>query len=606
MSKKTASKGGFFDKLPPTLIRKNNVTLIPEGAIGYLIGPTLALLANSVLSNYFNKYMSDVLHVNTWAAAFFTWLPVASVVFVVIGNILVGRLMDKIRSKNGKARPLLLVSVPISLLALLFLFVFSPYSSTSISWHTGALICIAIGYNLWFAFAYPMYYTPHATLVSLSTRNSKARSLLATLSNATMLAAMGLSGMVLPFFLNLLFVYDMSGQGTPVLNDAGKIQYYIDEAGAAIYDAQASYSHWKVFVIALIIITFVGVLVEYFFTRERITEESMGTEENEIKAALPIMEQTRICLHDRYWVIMMVFFFLYQFGGMIKNVSQNYFCTAMFADSMGNYTVAYGGQLQGTLAIIGAVPTAIGMFIALPLANLLGSKGKAILTGAAVAVIGGVIGLIYPHSFLIVTVSFVIKALGSTPAMYLSLALLADIFDHQEAIHGTRTDGLSMTIYGAIIAGMTGLTTGVLNMVLSAAHYDVSTLQTNEVLRTAMPWVFIGGETICYAGIFIIFLMMDVEKFSVLDHKAIVTDQKDDAEAAGTEYISAAEKIRIEEGEEAYQAELKKLSDASDREKARIAKLSPAERKAEEEREAELLAEFNTLRKTAGRRELSE
>ena len=228
-----------------------------------------------------------------------------------------------------------------------------------------------------------MYYTPHAALVSLSTRNSKDRSLLATISNATMLAAMGLSSMVLPFFLNLLFVYDMSGGGTPVTNDAGKILYYVDDGGAAIYDAGASYSHWKVFVIALIVVTFAGVLTEYLFTRERVTEESMG---EDAKAALPVGQQARLCLRDRYWVLMMAFFFLYQFGGMIKNVSQNYFCTAMFPDAMGNYTVAYGGQLQGTLAIVGAIPTAVGMVIALPLSNLLGSKSKAILSGAVVAV----------------------------------------------------------------------------------------------------------------------------------------------------------------------------------------------------------------------------
>ena len=598
------AKGSFFDKLPPTLIKKNNVTLIPEGAIGYLVGPTLALLANSVLSNYFNKYMTDVLHINSWASAFFTWLPVISVIFVVIGNILVGRLMDNIKSRNGKARPLLLVSVPISLLALLFLFVFSPYNATSTSWHTGALVCIAIGYNLWFAFAYPMYYTPHAALVSLSTRNSKDRGLLATISNATMLAAMGLSSMILPFFLNLLFVYDMSGTGTPVMNDAGKIMYYVDEGGAAIYDAAASYAHWKVFVIALIIITFVGAMIEYFFTRERVTEESMG-QETEAKPALPIKEQWKICSKDKFWIIMMVFFFLYQFGGMIKNVSQNYFCTAMFADATGTYTVAYGGQLQGTLAIIGAVPTAIGMVIALPLANLLGSKGKAILFGAVVAVIGGVIGMFAPSNFAVVIVSFVIKALGSTPAMYLSLALLADIFDHQEAVHGVRTDGLSMTIYGAIMAGMTGLTTGVLNAVLSGVNYDVSTLQTNDALRAAMPWVFIGGETICYLGIFLIFLFMGVEKFSKIDHVAIVADQKAAALAEGREYISAEEKIRREEGEEAYQEELKKQADAAAKEQARIAKLSPEKRKAVEEAEAKVAAEFNELRKAVGRGPIS-
>ena len=602
---KTEAKGSFFDKLPPTLIKKNNVTLIPEGAIGYLVGPTLALLANSVLGNYFNKYMSDVLHINSWASAFFTWLPVVSVIFVVIGNILVGKLMDNSKSKNGKARPLLLVSLPLSLLALLFLFVFSPYKADSDSWHVGALICIAIGYNLWFAFAYPMYYTPHAGLVSLSTRNSKDRGLLATISNATMLAAMGISSMFLPFFLNLLFVYDMSGKGSPVLNDAGKILYYVDESGAAIYDSAASYAHWKVFVIALLIITAIGVLIEYFFTRERVTEESLG-QETVAKPSLSTGEQWKICAKDKYWIIMMVFFFLYQFGGMIKNVSQNYFCTAMFPDAMGNYTVAYGGQLQGTLAIIGAVPTAIGMVIALPLSNALGSKAKAILVGAAVAVVGGLIGMFAPNNFIIVTISFVIKALGSTPAMYLSLALLADIFDHQEAVNGKRTDGFSMTVYGAIIAGMTGLTTGVLNMVLSATNYDVSTLQTNEALRAAMPWVFIGGETLCYLGIFLLFLFMGVEKFSKLDHHAIVADQKAAAQAEGREYVSAEEKIRREEGEEAYQAELKKQADAKAKEEAREAKLSPEKKRALAEREAKLLAEFNAQRRAAGREDYRE
>lgn len=591
-------KGNFFDKLPPSLIKKNNVTLIPEAAIGYLVGPTLALLANSVLSNYFNKYMTDVLKINSWASAFFTWLPVISVIFVVLGNILVGRLMDSLKSKAGKARPLLLVSLPISLLALLFLFVFPPYNSNDTSWYTGMLICIAIGYNLWFAFAYPMYYTPHAGLVNLSTRNSKDRSLLATASNATMLAAMGLSSMILPFFLPMLFVYQTTNLPAGAVAVNGGEYYTLD--GVTLYDVQASYDHWKIFVIALIVITVIGVLIEYFFTRERVTEESLALETTETKKALSFGQQAKICFKDKFWVIMMIFFFLYQFGGMIKNVSQNYFCTAMFADANGNYTVAYGGQLQGILAIIGAIPTAVGMLIALPIANKIG-KGKAIMIGAVLAVIGGVIGMIAPNNFIVVTISFVIKALGSTPAMYLSLALLADILDHQEALHGVRTDGFSMMIYGVIMAGMTGLTTGVLNAVLSATNYDVATLGTNTAIRAAMPWVFIGGETICYLVIGLTFIFMLVEKYGKLDHIAIVKDQKAAAQAEGRTFLSAEEKIRLEEGEEAYQAELKKQADAKAAEEKKLAKLSPEQRKAHDEREAKLLAEYNALRKANGR-----
>ena len=47
-------------KLPNSLIKKDKVTIFPEGAMGYLIGPTMAMLANSVLANYFNTYMSNV------------------------------------------------------------------------------------------------------------------------------------------------------------------------------------------------------------------------------------------------------------------------------------------------------------------------------------------------------------------------------------------------------------------------------------------------------------------------------------------------------------------------------------------------------------------
>ena len=95
------TKANVFDKLP-SLIKKSNVTLIPEGLMGYLVGPTLALLANSILSGYFNKYMTDVLNITAWAKDFFTWLPVISVIFVVLGNIIVGRLMDNSSSRSGK------------------------------------------------------------------------------------------------------------------------------------------------------------------------------------------------------------------------------------------------------------------------------------------------------------------------------------------------------------------------------------------------------------------------------------------------------------------------------------------------------------------------
>ncbi len=592
------TKTSVFDKLP-SMIKKSNVTLFPEGAIGYLIGPTLALMANSVLANYFNKYMTDVLNINSWASEFFKWLPVISVIFVVFGNIIVGRLMDRSKSRAGKARPLLLISVPISFLALLILFVISPLATDTINpqGQSMALVCIAIGYNLWFAFAYPMYYTPHAALVNLSTRNSKDRTLLATLSNATALAAMGLSTMILPFFLSLLFVPQTTNlpEGAELLASG---EYALN--GVVLYDAVASYNNWKIFVIALTAITVIGALIEFMFTRERVTEESMNQGDDVAPAkALPIGKQAKICFGDKFWIIMMIFFFCYQLGGMTKNVSQLYFCQAMFKNADGFYTIANGGTISGLLAIIGAIPTAIGMVAAPILANKIG-KGKAILCGAVLATVGGALGLLAPSNLVLVYVSFILKALGSTPAMYLSMALLADVLDHQEAVHGARTDGLTMTIYGAIMAGMTGVATGILNIVLSNVGYAADNI-SSDAIRGAMPWVFIGVETICYLVIFLFFIFMGVEKFGKFDHEAIVADQKAAAAAEGRAYVSPEEKIRLEEGEEAYQAELKKQADAKAAEEKKLAALSADARKALADKENAVKAELNALRKANGK-----
>ena len=289
MKDQSTTKKSFFDNpILRTKVKSANAKIFPEGLVGFFLGPTLALISNSVLSSYLNTYFTNVLNLNNWASTFFTILPVISVIFVVAGNILIGRLMDHVKTRAGKARPILLLAMPLCIIALLVLFVFMPFvdgSEETQNMQMLALILIAIGYNLWFAIAYPFYFTPHSALVNLSTRNSTHRSLLATISNATTLAAMGLCSMILPFFLGLLFRYADATYitetlglviGTDAIEAASGGYFTYADTGAIIYDQPASYNAWKVFVIALIIVNTVGIILEYMFTRERITEETMA------------------------------------------------------------------------------------------------------------------------------------------------------------------------------------------------------------------------------------------------------------------------------------------------------------------------------------------
>ena len=485
-------------------VDKERAKIFPEGGLGYLVGPVLALISNSFIASYLQKYYTDVLGLNKWAPLFLILLQVLSVILIIAGNILVGRLMNKLNTKAGKARPLLLISIPLVVLAFFVMFFFTPFPEAAGG--TGnnvlTLVMVAVGYNLYFSVGYPFYYASHSALVGLSTRDSKARGLLATLSNAAVLGSMGACTMALPFFIDKL------------LPTPGK-----------------AYEIFKWVALILVIVALIGTILEFIFTRERVTEEQQEMQGVEEAKPVKVSEQWKICSKDKFWWIMIAFFLLYQLGGMLKNCSQLYYCCSIWGE--GKITAEevqkIGGANSGLLAIIGAIPTAAGMLVVWPLSNKLG-KGKLILFGAILAVAGGVLGIFAGNNFVLAIVAFVIKALGGVPAMYISLALLADISDHQEAKHGIRCDGLSMAVYGAIMVGMTGIANAIISGVLSATGYDATAdngglaaaaSMTSSNVQTAMTWIFFGGEMICFAIIAAMFIFMKVEKFSKEDHQIL-------------------------------------------------------------------------------------
>ena len=76
-----------------------------EKWLGYLIGPTGALLLNAVLGTYLNVYYTDVLKLTkVWGGAFL----VISKILDAITNVTIGYAIDHTHTSEGKARPWLL------------------------------------------------------------------------------------------------------------------------------------------------------------------------------------------------------------------------------------------------------------------------------------------------------------------------------------------------------------------------------------------------------------------------------------------------------------------------------------------------------------------
>ena len=85
-----------------------------EKWLGYLLGPSGALLLNAVLATYLNVYYTDVLNLTTvWGGAFLAVFPIVSKIIDAVTNIVMGYIIDRTRTKQGKARPWLLLSAPL-------------------------------------------------------------------------------------------------------------------------------------------------------------------------------------------------------------------------------------------------------------------------------------------------------------------------------------------------------------------------------------------------------------------------------------------------------------------------------------------------------------
>jgi GPH family glycoside/pentoside/hexuronide:cation symporter len=247
--------------------------------IGYFVAPMCAMLANSIFGSYLSRYYSDVLGWTKFGA-FSALLPIVSVIFVIVGNLLIGQWIDKTRTSAGKARPYLLLSIPLLAAAIILMFM-TPTGGSNIV----QMGFIAVTYNLYYAIAYPCYYTAHSSMVSLSTRNSNQRGLLATLSNAGMVAAAGVgASIVVPILLQpFMFVTDDSG----------------------VIDIAASYGNWRIISSVMALVTAAGVFLEYLYTRERITEE---TADLNIQAeAIPTSKHIEVCTKEPYWWMVIIF-----------------------------------------------------------------------------------------------------------------------------------------------------------------------------------------------------------------------------------------------------------------------------------------------------------
>lgn len=443
-----------------------------EKWLGYLLGPAGALLLNAVLATYLNVYYTDVLKLtHVWGGAFLVVFPIVSKIIDAITNVCMGYIIDRTHTREGKARPWLLLSAPLLTVTGILLFTV-PRGSETVQ-----VIWVMVSYNLFYSFAYTIFNMSHGLMVPLSIRDTTQRGSLSVFNQISNIMMTGiLVALVFPMVI------------MPIIGaDQGK---------------------WIALMSLLSILALPLTLVEYYFTKERVTLETQAEE----AVPVPLKQQLKAIFTDRYMLLIYAYFLVYILGTSIKNLSLVYYCNYV----LGTYN---DGMTQTLISVIGGVPMGIGIFAVWPLAKKFGKRNLT-LAGFLLYALGSAICWMFPTDMIVVLVGQFIKNIGGLPCSYVFMAMFADVLDHMEWKNNFRCDGIAMSVYNIISVAMVGVCTGIFNGLLAQTGYvapeivngvTVAAEQTAAV-KNAITFGFVGLEVFTGIILAVLLIFLNVEK----------------------------------------------------------------------------------------------
>ena len=459
----------FSSKLLDSRIKSDN-TQKSEQVFGYFLGPCLVyMMYTGIAGTYLTQFYTDVLGL---AGGLLTMMPLVSKLLSGVISIFIGRLIDRTKTSQGKARPWVLVSgVLLAVCGILMYAVPRSNYAVQIAW-------IVISYNLFFSLAFSTYSLSHTLMVPLSTRDTKQRDSLAMLtSTGTAMIPGMLATIIMPLLIRQI------GVGS---------------------SAQRS---WLVVMSVLSIIAIPATLLEYYFTKERVTAEAGDTIES--MPTVSFGRQITACLRDKYWMMIILFTIILHLCNGLNTNSMLYYCNWVLGDSIDS-----GAAKQILVNMIGQAPLGIGVVILWPLVRKFG-KRRVTIVGFLIAAVGSLLVLLGKSNMILVLGGLLVKSFGALPT-YVMAALLAEALDHVEQKNGFRADGFSASVNSIAQMVVMGLSQTILLAGIYAFGYITpeSTAQViaqSGAIRSFFGWCFAGLPMIGYVICAVIMVFYDIE-----------------------------------------------------------------------------------------------
>lgn len=395
----------------------------------------------TAMSAFLMLYYTDYADVNALAVG---TIMMVSRIFDGVSDIIMGVIVDRTKSRFGKARPWLLrMCIPFAVSGILLF-------SVPVTWaSTPKLVYVFITYNLVSTIIYTAINVPYSALNALMTQDPYERS-------------------VLSIFRNLL-----ATTGTLIINigTLPLVEYFGDNASA-----------WTKTFCVFGLLAIIAFLINFFGTKERV--KPAGAEERTIED-VPFVTGIKALFKNKYWIMMTgmlaLFFLMYSVNG--------------------GATVFYAKDILGDRGLVGTINgifnivQIVGMFFIAMLVKKYGKRNVFAL-GLVLDIVGMLLLNFSGGEMGLIVVSSIIRGLGNACGGATMWAMVSDTIDYGEWKTGVRTEGLvnSACSFGYKIGN--GIGSALLGLILEIGGYvGEAATQTASALtsiRICFVWIPIG------------------------------------------------------------------------------------------------------------------
>lgn len=397
--------------------------------------------ANSILAAFLTMFYTDSIGMTAGAVGTMFFI---SKFFDGFTDILAGTLIDKTKSKWGKARPWLLwLSIPTGLaLALIF---FIPQNGS----RTMQFLYAFISYNLFTSIMFTITGIARSALLALMTQDMKERGSMASFG-----MFFGLGSTILGCSVTFPLVFQLGG------------------------DTRA----WRILFLIYGAIVTIGLLAGFFFSKEYVTSVETATMVKTEK--ISFREELQLFFTNKYLILALIMTVLVNFVTQVNQSSQTYFYTYTMGDSM----------LTTTLNLVSILPILVGIVVLVSPCLAKFGKRNCMYIGIVGQLIGniirGIAGMTQSVPLLVAgtIISGAVTGLLAVPVS----TLFADGIDYGEYKTNKRIEGMGSAITSFSQKISSGLALASVGWVLSLTGYVQNAVQselTNAGIIVLYSWL---------------------------------------------------------------------------------------------------------------------